>query len=161
MRPGYPTVPITQSVTRPGPPREGSLKMPVDSAPKIPPRAWTPNTSSESSAPIIFFRPVQPQKQMTLTSRPITNAPGMPTLPAAGVIATRPATAPEAAPSIDGLPLISHSTNVHETTAHAVARYVFMTASDAEPFASSADPALNPNQPNQSNDAPIIVIVRL
>ena len=45
----------------------GSLKMPVISAPKIPPRAWTPNTSSESSAPIIFFRPVQPQKQTTPT----------------------------------------------------------------------------------------------
>src|SRR5215471_21785975 len=130
-------------------------------APKIPPSACTPNTSSASSAPISFLRPVTPQKQSGPTARPITNAPGIPTLPAAGVIATRPATAPEAAPSIDGLPLISHSTNVHETTAHAVARYVFMNASEAEPFASRADPALNPNQPNHSNDAPIIVIVRL
>ena len=29
------------------------------------------------------------------------------------------------------------------------------------PFASSAEPALNPNQPNHSSDAPIIVIVKL
>ena len=55
-------------------------------------------------------------------ARPITNAPGMPTLPAAGVIATRPATAPEAAPSIDGLPLKIHSANIQASTAQAVAR---------------------------------------
>ena len=48
-------------------------------------------------------------------------APGMPTLPAAGVIATSPATAPEAAPSIEGLPLNSHSKNVQLTVAAAVA----------------------------------------
>src|SRR3954470_19276326 len=36
-----------------------------------------------------------------------------------------------------------------------------MNASAAELFASSADPALNPNQPNHSNEAPIIVMVRL
>src|SRR5438552_2238968 len=152
---------MVQSVTRPGPPRSGALKMPVASAPKIPPRAWTPNTSSESSAPIIFFRPVQPQRQRGPTIRPIANAPGIPTLPAAGVIATSPATAPEAAPSIEGLPLKIHSAKIHDNTAHAVARYVFMNARDAVPLASSAEPALNPNQPNHSNEAPTIVITRL
>ena len=91
----------------------------------------------------------------------MTNAPGIPTLPAAGVIATRPATAPDAAPSIEGLPLNIHSQAVHDSTAHAVARKVFMNASAAEPFASSAEPALKPNQPNHSIAAPIIVIVRL
>src|SRR5205823_1262921 len=72
-----------------------------------------------------------------------------------------PATAPDAAPSIDGLPLIAHSPSVHDSTAQAVARKVFMKASPAKPFASSADPALNPNQPTHSSDAPIIVIGRL
>ena len=85
----------------------------------------------------------------------------MPTLPAAGVIATSPATAPEAAPSIEGLPLNIHSANIHDSTAQAVARKVFMNASAAEPFASSAEPALKPNQPNHSIAAPIMVIVRL
>ena len=89
---------------------------------------------------------------------PMKKAPGMPTLPAAGVIATRPATAPEAAPSIDGLPLNSHSKKIHESTAQAVARNVFMNASAAVPFASSAEPALKPNQPVHSSAAPIIVI---
>src|SRR5690349_20855415 len=82
----------------------------------------------------------------------------MPTLPAAGVIATRPATAPDAAPSIEGLPLSIHSANVHDITAHAVARNVFMNASVAELPASSAEPALNPNQPTHSREAPIIVM---
>ncbi len=36
-----------------------------------------------------------------------------------------------------------------------------MNASAAEPFASNADPALKPNQPNHSRAAPIMVIVRL
>src|SRR5687768_11811356 len=92
---------------------------------------------------------------------PITNAPKMPTLPAAGVIATSPATAPEAAPSIEGRPLNSHSANVHDSTAHAVARKVLMKASVAELPASSAEPALKPNQPTHSSEAPIIVIGRL
>src|SRR5215510_13538559 len=92
---------------------------------------------------------------------PITNAPGMPTFPAAGVMATSPATAPEAAPSMEGLPLKSHSPNVQESTAHAVARKVLMKARAAEPFASRAEPALKPNHPNHRSDAPIMVIVRL
>src|SRR5207253_9831413 len=91
----------------------------------------------------------------------MTNAPGMPTLPAAGVMATSPATAPEAAPSIEGLPLNIHSHAIHESTAHAVARKVFMNARPAMPLASSALPALNPNQPVHRSEAPIIVIGRL
>jgi len=60
-----------------------------------------------------------------------------------------------------GLPLNSHSPKVQASTAHAVARKVFMNASAAEPFASSAEPALKPNQPIQSSAAPIMVIVTL
>src|SRR5712671_2421370 len=123
---------------KPGPPRLGELNTPVKSAPRMPPIAWTPNTSSESSARSSFFKPLTPHKHTRPAAMPITNAPGIPTLPAAGVIATRPATAPEAAPSIDGLPLTSHSQNIHDNTAQAVARYVFMKASAAEPFASNA-----------------------
>jgi hypothetical protein len=91
----------------------------------------------------------------------MTKAPAMPTLPAAGVIATRPATAPEAAPSIVGLPLKSASPRLQERTAHAVARSVFMNASAAPPLASRAEPALKPNQPTQRSEAPIMVSGRL
>src|SRR5512132_1646821 len=114
------TLPVTQSDTKPGPPSDGSQNTPVSSAPRIPPTACTPNTSSESSAPSMRFRPLTPHRHTRPAARPITKAPGMPTLPAAGVIATRPATAPDAAPSIEGLPLNSHSPNVHDSTAQAV-----------------------------------------
>src|SRR5436190_1148108 len=119
---GLVTAPVTQSVTKPGPPRFGSQKTPVSRAPTMPPTACTPNTSSESSALIIRFRPDTPHRHATPAIAPMKNAPGMPTLPAAGVIATSPATAPEAAPSIEGLPLNIHSKKHHESTAHAVAR---------------------------------------
>ena len=81
-------------------------------------------------------------------------APIGPTLPAAGVIATRPATMPEAAPSADGLPLKMASSAVQATAAAAVANRVLMKASAAELLASSAEPALKPNQPTHSSEAP-------
>src|SRR5690349_11679425 len=127
----------------------------------MPPTACTPNTSSASSVFSARLSPFTPQRQTTPATSPIANAPGIPTLPAAGVIATSPATAPDAAPSIDGLSFRIHSPNVHDNTAHAVARNVFMNASAAELFASSAEPALKPNQPAHSIEAPLIVIGRL
>ncbi|MNC88687.1 hypothetical protein D3C83_45280 [compost metagenome] len=98
---------------------------------------------------------------MRPASVPMANAPGMPTLPAAGVMATRPATAPETAPSTDGLPLKIHSPAIQDSTAQAVARKVLIKASAAKLLASRAEPALKPNQPTQSRQAPIIVMGRL
>ncbi len=71
----------------------------------------------------------------------MNSAPATPTKPAAGVIATSPATAPEAAPSIDGLPFNSHSANIQDSAAQAVASQVLSIASAAAPLASSAEPA--------------------
>ena len=48
-----------------------------------------------------------------------------------------------------------------DIAAQAVATQVLTIASAALPDASSADPALKPNQPNHSNEAPIIVKERL
>ncbi|MNT38887.1 hypothetical protein D3C72_1750970 [compost metagenome] len=89
----------------------------------------------------------------------MTRPPIGPTKPAAGVIATRPATAPDAPPSIDGLPLLIHSPNTHDRVAAAVANSVLTKASAATSPASSEEPALKPNQPTHSSDAPIMVIV--
>src|SRR2546426_9864061 len=83
------------------------------------------------------------------------------TYPDAGVIATRPATAPEAAPSTVGLPRIVHSVNIQPSAAAAAAVLVARNALAARPLASSALPALKPNQPNHSSPAPITVIGRL
>ena len=85
----------------------------------------------------------------------------MPTLPAAGVIATKPATAPEAAPNIEALPRINASPKHHANTAAAVAPKVLIKARAAKPLASKAEPALKPNQPTHSKDAPTMVSVRL
>ena len=76
------------------------------------------------------------------------------TYPAAGVIATRPATAPETNPSELGLPPWAHETSIHAIAAAAAAVLVVTNATAARPFASTALPALNPNQPNQSRAAP-------
>src|SRR5262249_39262284 len=107
---------------KPGPPSDGSLNTPVSSAPRIPPTACPPKTWSESSTFSMCFSPLTPHRQTNPAAKPMTNAPGIPTLPAAGVIATSPATAPEAAPSIDGLPLKIASPSVQARTAQAVAR---------------------------------------
>ena len=73
--------------------------------------------------------------------------------------ATRPATAPDSMPSSEGLPLTAHSTNSHDSAAAAVATKVLIMASAVVPFASRFEPALKPNQPTQSSEAPIMVMV--
>src|SRR5215210_1962787 len=136
----------------PTPPRDGDANTPVSSAPRIPPTPCTPNTSSASSAPSIRFSPDTPHRHTTPAARPITRAPIGPTKPHAGVIATSPAIAPDAAPSIEGLPLLIHSPKVHDITAAAVATMVLTYAIAAVPAASRLEPTLNPNQPTHSSD---------
>src|SRR3954468_9493676 len=83
------------------------------------------------------------------------------TNPAAGVITTSPATAPEIAPRTVGFPVLSHSANIHPSVAAAAAKCVAMKALLARPVALSALPALNPNQPTQSSAAPITLSTTL
>ncbi len=81
-----------------------------------------------------------------------------PTQPQAGVMATRPATAPEAAPSIVGDPLTIHSPSIHASVAAAVASSVLANTSVAKPLASRFDPTLKPNQPTHSSAEPIMTM---
>src|SRR3972149_2137002 len=134
---------------------------PVANAPTVPPTPWTPNASSESSYPSIFFNMTTAIKQTIPTLIPINIAEIGPTNPAAGVIATSPATAPLAAPSIVGFPCRIHSTNVHVIEAAAAAICVTTNALVASPPAERALPALNPNHPNQSRAAPMTTSVIL
>ena len=76
------------------------------------------------------------------------------TYPDAGVIATSPATAPVAAPTVVAFPCCIRSGMSQPKIAAAVATCVFANASDANPSDASALPPLNPNQPNQRIDAP-------
>src|SRR5450631_185273 len=94
-------------------------------------------------------------------------APGC-TKPAAGVITTRPATTPEPKPRALGLPEWIHSAIIQERPAAAGAMVVVAKARPANPPAASevltpttAEPALNPNQPNQSRPTPSRVKGRL
>ena len=80
-----------------------------------------------------------------------------PTKPAQGVMATSPATAPDAAPRVVGLPSLMRSTTIQPSMAAEAARKVFMTAWAAMPSARSAEPALNPNQPNHRMPVPSTV----
>src|SRR6187402_466955 len=95
--------------------------------------------------------------QIRPPATPITILPIGPTHPHAGVMATRPATAPDAAPNIVGLPRIAHSPKVQANTAAAVARKVLMKTCAAKALASRLEPTLNPNQPTHSKAAPTIV----
>src|SRR5512135_3537338 len=102
------------------------------------------------------------EKKATIpAAAPIKSAPETFTNPAAGVIATRPATAPEARPSTVGFFECIHSIAIHATAAMAVAVLVLMNAAPASPFAASAEPALKPNHPNHRRPAPVTTAVRL
>src|SRR5262245_59083033 len=80
---------------------------------------------------------------------------GIATKPAAGVIATRQTTAPMQTPSTEGfLPLMT-SKNIHDSPAAAAAVFVVPNADTESALAAPADPALKPNQPNQSKPVPI------
>src|SRR5262245_54013103 len=88
---------------------------------------------------------------------PIGSAARTGTNPAAGVIATRPATAPVTAPRAVGLPCFHASIAIQASAAAAAAVLVDAKAIAANPFAATALPALNPNQPNQRRPAPMKV----
>src|SRR5271165_4917005 len=77
------------------------------------------------------------------------------TKPAAGVMATRPATEPDIAPRALGLPLRIHSASAQLIAAAAAAKWVFTKALVASGDEPSALPALKPNQPTQRRQAPI------
>src|SRR5258706_5628879 len=86
---------------------------------------------------------------------PMINAPVGLTKPDAGVIATRPATAPEIMPSTDGFLATSHSENIQLSEAAAVAVCVAAAALPAFPFAGTAEPGLetDPAHPHQERPA--------
>ncbi len=87
--------------------------------------------------------------------KPIKILCGIATKPDPGVMATNPTTAPIQNPRTEGfLPLIT-SKNIQLRPADAAAVLVVAKAETDKVFAPNAEPALNPNQPNQSNPVPI------
>ena len=84
-----------------------------------------------------------------------------PTRPAAGVIPTSPATAPDATPRVVDLRCLSASVKAHPQDPAAAPRFVATKADAAKPLAAKALPALKPNHPNHRIPVPRIVSVRL
>src|SRR5438128_12257791 len=76
------------------------------------------------------------------------------TKPHAGVMTTKPATAPEQKPSTLGLPRVIHSAIGQTKEATAVARVVVVNAFAAMTSAPTALPALNPYQPTHNMPVP-------
>ncbi len=74
--------------------------------------------------------------------------------PAAGVIATNPTTAPIQVPIALGFLPLTASNIIHVNAAAAEAVVVVASAFAANKLAPKADPALKPNQPNQSKPVP-------
>src|SRR5436190_1579447 len=98
---------------------------------------------------------------MTPASTPMSTAESGVTNPAAGVTATRPATTPDAAPRMVGLPVLNHSATIQPSPAAAAAVLVLVKAVAASSLAAPALPALNPNQPTHNRAAPMTVNGRL
>src|SRR5512145_1837328 len=89
------------------------------------------------------------------------SAPKGRTKPDAGVIATSPATHPDAAPRTVGFPRRIHSAKTQDRVAAAAAEWVATKALVDSSPAARALPALKPNHPNQRMAAPSTVIGRL
>ena len=104
-------------------------------------------TSSESSSRSAFLSSMA-RKQTTPAMKPMAIGEKPPTKPAHGVMATRPATAPEAAPRVVAWPSLTLSTISQPSMAAAAAMLVLTKAWAAWKLAPSAEPALKPNQPN-------------
>src|ERR1017187_5228424 len=76
-------------------------------------------------------------------------------------MATRPATAPEMAPRTLALPPTYHSADDQPSAAAAAAKWVATKALVARVPAARALPALNPNHPTHSKQAPITLSTTL
>src|SRR5215210_7767271 len=98
-------------------------RKPISTVPTTPPTRWTPTTSSESSRSSLNFRPTAYAHAAPATA-PTAIAPTAFTAPQDGVIATRPATTPEAAPREVALPCITRSIASQASIAAIVATVV-------------------------------------
>src|SRR5690349_11857843 len=93
--------------------------------------------------------------EMIAATTPTKILCGTATKPAAGVMATRPTTAPIQKPRTDGFLPFSTSKNIHDKPAAAAAVLVVAKADTESWLALNAEPALKPNQPNHSKPVPM------
>ena len=94
------------------------------------------------------------KKQMIGVMMPMAKAPSRSTVPAAGVMATSPATAPVQVPTVVGFLFTSQSMVSHVIAAAAVAICVTRKALASRASAARPLPALKPNHPSHKNEVP-------
>src|SRR5258706_5420992 len=107
------------------------------------------------------FTYVTIHEEPTAAINPIASAGIGPTKPAAGVIATSPATAPEIAPSALARPFLIHSAALQLSAAAAAAKCVATKALVAKGLEARALPALKPNHPTHNKHAPMQLSTKL
>src|SRR5690606_25843713 len=95
-----------------------------------------------------------PKQRSRPTRRSSDLDTGTVTKPAAGVIATSPTTAPIQKPKAETFFPLATSVRIQAKPAAAAAVLVTAKAETANVEAASAEPALKPNHPNQSNPVP-------
>src|SRR3981189_861873 len=120
----------------------------------------TPTTSRASSKPNLNSSPTA-SAQKAPPKKPTASAPRTLTDEQDGVIATSPATMPEAAPNEVGCPSRIFSTSSQASIAAPVATGGVTNVDAATPPELRAEPALNPYQPNHRRPAPSMTNGRL
>mmetsp|Transcript_51378 Transcript_51378/g.155627 ORF Transcript_51378/g.155627 Transcript_51378/m.155627 type:complete len:219 (+) Transcript_51378:355-1011(+) len=129
-------------------------KTPVSTAPRRPPTPCKPKASRASSSLSTLLSNVTAKKQTGDATTPMAMAPSGLTKPAAGVMTTRPDTAPTMAAELVAVCVCSLTMKIMESMAAAAARHVVAMARAATASAARAEPALKPIQPNQSSPPP-------
>src|SRR5690606_8412695 len=121
--------------------------------PTRPPIPWQGKTSSVSSRDVFDFQCTTTLLMMA-AKVPMNKLAGIVTKPAAGVMATRPTTAPIQNPRADGFFPRTASKRIQQRPAAAEAVFVVAKAEAASGVAPIALPPLKPNQPNQRRPVP-------
>src|SRR5690606_26788449 len=101
-----------------------------------------------------FVRQSISNRLIMAATAPITKECGILTNPAAGVIATSPTTTPIQVPIAEGFVPRAASKRIYINAAAPDAAVVVAKAVAARALAPKAEPALKPNQPNQSIPVP-------
>src|SRR3989475_9908015 len=117
----------------------------------MPPAPWHAKTSSESSS-VVRARQLPTKLHRTPATRPMMIDGIGPTYPEAGVMATKPQTAPTAIPTADGFFFLTQSVSIPLTAAPAAARFVTTSAVTASSVALRALPAVKPDHPDPSTE---------
>src|SRR5690606_21203667 len=121
----------------------------VSNMPTIPPTPWQGNTSNVSSRLVLHFHTTA-RFDIIAAMTPMKILVGMATKPALGVMATRQTTAPMQKPSTDGFFPLNTSKDIQAKPPAPAEIFVVANAVTASAPELNAEPALKPNQPNQS-----------